>query len=81
MEKMSGLESFNTWIKRHCMDGLTSARSWSEFHQVLSEHGIQIKQRANGFVFCTNENISVKASSVSRKFFKAKARSTLRAIF
>lgn len=72
MEKISGIESFNTWIKRHCLDELTSANSWSEFHHVLSEYGIQLKQRGNGFVFSTSGNISVKASSVSREFSKPK---------
>ena len=81
MEKISGLESFNTWIKHHCMDGLTSANSWSEFHQVLSEYGIRIQQRTNGFVFCTNRNISVKASSVSREFSKPKLEARLGQFF
>ncbi len=70
MEKHSGIESLLSWIKRNCKDNIESAKSWSEVHQILAEHGLVIQLRGNGFVFANNKGLMVKASSVSRNLSK-----------
>ncbi len=70
MEQHSGIESLINWMKRHCKDQIEAASSWNEVHQTLTAHGLTIKIRANGFVFCDKKGLMVKASSVSRNFSK-----------
>lgn len=70
MEQHSGIESLINWMKRHCKDQIEAASSWDELHQTLAAHGLAIKLRANGFVFCDKKGLMVKASSVSRSFSK-----------
>ncbi|HAU0949077.1 TPA: TraI/MobA(P) family conjugative relaxase [Legionella pneumophila] len=70
MEHHSGIESFINWMKRHCTDAIEAADSWSEVHQVLASHGVIMKLRGNGFVFCDKHGLMIKASSVSRQFSK-----------
>ncbi|HAT3986297.1 TPA: relaxase/mobilization nuclease domain-containing protein [Legionella pneumophila] len=70
MEQHSGIESLINWMKRHCKDQIEAATSWDNLHRILAEHGLTIKLRANGFVFCDKKGLMVKASSVSRNFSK-----------
>lgn len=69
MEEMSGLESMIGWIQRNLLDSIKNAQSWTELHKILSEHGLELKKRGNGFVIGNNE-IYVKASSIDRDFSK-----------
>jgi hypothetical protein len=39
-------------------------------HQVLARHGLEIKERGNGFVLVANNGVAVKASSVDRSLSK-----------
>lgn len=70
MEQHSGIESLINWIKRNCREQIDSANSWKEIHKILALHGLEIRIRANGFVFCNETGLAVKASSVSRSFSK-----------
>ncbi len=70
MEQHSGIESLINWMKRHCKEQIEAAKSWAELHQILAAHGLSIKQRGNGFVFCDKKGLMVKASSISRNFSK-----------
>ena len=70
MEQHSGIESLVNWMKRHCKDQIEMANNWDEVHQTLATHGLKIKLRGNGFVFCDELGLMVKASSISRNFSK-----------
>ncbi|HCJ4394751.1 TPA: TraI/MobA(P) family conjugative relaxase [Legionella pneumophila] len=70
MEQHSGIESLINWMKRHCKEPIEAAKSWAELHQILAAHGLSIKPRGNGFVFCDKKGLMVKASSISRNFSK-----------
>ncbi len=70
MEHHSGIESLINWMKRYCKEPIEGAKCWAELHQILAAHGLSIKQRGNGFVFCDKKGLMVKASSISRNFSK-----------
>ncbi|WP_115711014.1 TraI/MobA(P) family conjugative relaxase [Legionella sainthelensi] len=70
MEHHSGIESLINWMKRHCKEKIEAARSWKDIHSILAEHGLMICAKANGFVFCNVQGMTVKASSISRSFSK-----------
>ncbi len=72
MEHHSGIESLNSWIKRHCLAVLNHSKTWDDVHLVLAEHGLIIKRQGNGFIFCSQKGVRVKASSVSRDLSKSK---------
>ena len=65
-EKQQGIESFKTYMQRLVPD-IKNKNSWSELHSFLATNGIQIKKRANGLVFISN-NTRIKASTVNRDF-------------
>ena len=70
MEQHSGIESLINWMKRHCWEHLDATENWDEFHKILSVHDLEIRIKANGFVFCNKDGLTIKASSVSRGFSK-----------
>ncbi|HAU0125559.1 TPA: relaxase/mobilization nuclease domain-containing protein [Legionella pneumophila] len=70
MEHHSGIESLINWMKRYCKEKIEAAGSWKEIHSILAEHGLIIRIKANGFVFCNVQGLTVKASSISRTFSK-----------
>lgn len=72
MERHSGVESLVNWIRREGKEKLQAAGSWEAFHRVLSEHGLLLKERGNGFIFTNHDGITVKASTVAREFSKEK---------
>ena len=72
MEHHSGIESLLGWIKRECMEHLKTAQSWHEFHKILNNHGLELREQGNGFVIMDGSGIRVKASSVAREFSKTK---------
>ncbi|MGX8726467.1 TraI/MobA(P) family conjugative relaxase [Legionella pneumophila] len=77
MEHHSGIESLINWIKRYCKEKIEAASSWKEIHSVLAEHGLMVRIKANGFVFCNVQGLTVKASSISRTFSKKNLESKL----
>ncbi|HAT4697474.1 TraI/MobA(P) family conjugative relaxase [Legionella pneumophila serogroup 1] len=77
MERHSGTESLINWMKRHCKEKIEAATSWKEIHSILAEHGLKIRAKANGFVFCNEQGMTVKASSISRSFSKKNLESKL----
>ncbi len=77
MEHHSGIESLINWMKRHCKEKIEAARSWKEIHSILAEHGLMVRIKANGFVFCNVQGFTVKASSISRTFSKKNLESKL----
>ena len=70
IEARTGVESLLGWIKRECLDELKQSGNWQDLHQVLVRHGLQIKERGNGFVLVANNGVAVKASSVDRSLSK-----------
>ena len=70
MEKHAGVESLVGWVQRECLDRIRSAASWAQLHDTLSEHGLALRERANGFVLADREGHHAKASSVDRSLSK-----------
>lgn len=70
MEHHAGIESLINWMKRNCWENLEAADNWDEFHKILAVHDLEIRIKANGFVFCNKDGLIIKASSVSRGFSK-----------
>jgi len=70
IETRTGVESLLGWIKRECLDELKQPDNWQDLHQVLARHGLEIKERGNGFVLVANNGVAVKASSVDRSLSK-----------
>ena len=70
IEARTGVESLLGWIKREALTEIKGADNWQGLHQVLKTHGLEIKERGNGFVLVTNNNVAVKASSVDRSLSK-----------
>jgi len=78
MEAHSGIESLLGWIKRECLTDIKAANSWEQLHQVMQDNGLELRIRANGFVFESKKTgVQVKASSVSRDLSKAKLEARL----
>jgi hypothetical protein len=72
MENHSGIESLLGWIKRECQTEIKGANSWAELHQVMSENGLELRERGNGFVVVSEDGTMVKASSIDRDLSKGK---------
>ncbi|MCP5273271.1 MAG: relaxase/mobilization nuclease domain-containing protein [Burkholderiales bacterium] len=70
IEANAGIESLLGWTRRECLDDIKQADTWKGLHQVLQNHGIEIKERGNGLVFVSSNGIAVKASSVDRSLSK-----------
>lgn len=70
IEFKAGSESLIGWIKQECFAELEKAKHWNEFNQILKDHGLELRERGNGFVFVSNNGIGVKASSVDRSLSK-----------
>jgi hypothetical protein len=70
MTAHTGAISLIAWIKEHAAEDLEKAGTWAAFSNVLAENGLQLKQRANGFVFMADDGTRCKASSVSRTLSK-----------
>ncbi|MEQ1815522.1 MAG: TraI/MobA(P) family conjugative relaxase [Nitrosomonas sp.] len=70
IETRTGVESLLGWIKRECLDELKQTDNWQDLHQVLVRHGLEIKERGNGFVLVANNGTAVKASSIDRSLSK-----------
>lgn len=71
IEFKAGSQSLIGWMQQECLAQLQSATSWSELHQVLNDHGVELRLRGNGFVFVSSNGVGVKASSVDRTLSKA----------
>ena len=69
-EKQQGIESFKTYMQR-LVPEIKNKNSWSDLHSFLATNGIQIKKRANGLVFISN-NTRIKASTINRDFCLSK---------
>ena len=72
MEHHAGVESLLGWIKRECGEQLKAAHSWATLQQVLADHGLELRERGNGFVFVDEGGLMVKTSSVARELSKVK---------
>ena len=70
IETRTGVESLLSWIKREALTEIKGADNWQDLHQILTRHGLAIKERGNGFVLVTDSNVAVKASSVDRSLSK-----------
>ncbi|MEC4748594.1 TraI/MobA(P) family conjugative relaxase [Methylomicrobium sp. Wu6] len=77
MEQHSGIESLVSWIKRECLDELKDAQTWTELHQIIRENGLELRERANGFIIAAGDGTMVKASTVSRELSKPKLEARL----
>ena len=70
IETRTGVESLLGWIKREALIEIKDADSWQDLHQVLARHGLEIKERGNGFVLVVSNGVAVKASSIDRSLSK-----------
>ena len=70
IEAKAGVESLLGWIRREYLDDIKNTNTWQDLHQVLQNHGLEIKERGNGLVFVSNNGVAVKASSVDRSLSK-----------
>ncbi|MER0215661.1 MAG: relaxase [Nitrosomonas sp.] len=70
IEARTGVESLLSWIKRKCLDEMKQSGNWQDLHKVLARHGLEIKERGNGFVLVANNGVAVKASSIDRSLSK-----------
>ena len=70
IEARTGVESLLSWIKRKCLDEMKQSGNWQDLHKVLARHGLEIKERGNGFVLFANNGVAVKASSIDRSLSK-----------
>ncbi|MGL6176949.1 MAG: TraI/MobA(P) family conjugative relaxase, partial [Vibrionaceae bacterium] len=77
MEHHSGTESLNHWLKRECLSELRAAATWQALHQVLSEHDLEIRPRANGLVIGSAATAWVKASTIARDIGKSQLEARL----
>jgi hypothetical protein len=77
MEQHSGIESLVSWIKRECLDDLKDAQTWTELHQIARENGLELHERANGFIIAAGDGTVVKASTISRELAKPKLEARL----
>ncbi len=77
MEHHSGIESLINWMKHYCKEKIEAANSWMEIQGILAGHGLMMRVKANGFVFCNVQGLTVKASSISRTFSKKNLESRL----
>lgn len=77
MEQHAGIESLVSWIKRECLEEIRTASTWEELHQVMGDNGLEIRQRANGFVIESEDGTQVKASTVARDLSKPKLEARL----
>lgn len=65
-------ESLTRFLKDKMKEPLYEAKTWDDFHRLLAENGLRLREQGNGFVFqSTGSGINVKASSVSRGFSKS----------
>jgi hypothetical protein len=70
IETKAGIESLLGWIRRECLDDIGRANTWQGLHQLLQNHGLEIKERGNGLVFVSSHGVAVKASYVDRSLSK-----------
>ncbi|WMJ10091.1 TraI/MobA(P) family conjugative relaxase [Nitrosomonas sp. sh817] len=70
IETRTGVESLLGWINREVLTEIKHADNWQDLHQVLKRHGLEIKERGNGFVLIANNGMAVKTSSVDRSLSK-----------
>jgi hypothetical protein len=71
MEHATGIESLLSWAKRECLPQIQAVQSWTELRAVLSEKGLELRERGNGLVIASEDGTMVKASSISRGLSKA----------
>ncbi len=70
-EAHSGIETLTGHVTREIAPRLKEAKSWEEARKILSEHGLEIKQRGAGLVIGSGK-LWVKASQCDRALsFKA----------
>lgn len=70
MEAHSGEQSLVSWIKQECLSELKAAQTWDDLKQALSENGLELRQRGNGFILEAADGTKVKASTVDRSLSK-----------
>ncbi len=77
LEHHAGIESLVGWIQRECLDAIRDAPSWAALHPILRENGLELRSRANGFIFEAADGTRVKASTVARDLSKPKLEARL----
>lgn len=65
-EAQTGLESFVTYMRKLALE-IDKVQSWKELHATLAQAGVTCNKKGNGLAFTSND-VTVKASSVSRAF-------------
>lgn len=81
MEAHTGLESFDTYVKRHkpeLMEALVQSSSWNDLHKAITAYGLCIKPYGNGMVIKNRHGKQqIKASAFDRDFGKARLEAKL----
>ena len=72
MERHSGIQSLIGWVQAECLDRIITASSWAVLHETLREHGLELKERGNGFVIGDGSGVQAKASSIDRSLSRAR---------
>lgn len=70
MERHAGLESLVGWVRRECLEEMRGARSWIALHQVMRDHGLELRERGNGLIVEAADGTRVKASTIARELSK-----------
>ncbi len=70
IEARTGVESLLGWIKREVLGEIKQADDWQALHGILKGHGLELKERGNGFIIIADNGVAVKASSVDRSLSK-----------
>ncbi len=70
IEARTGVDSLLGWIKREVLGEIKQADDWQALHGILKDHGLELKERGNGFIIVSNNGTAVKASSVDRSLSK-----------
>ncbi len=70
IEARTGVESLLGWIKCEVLSQIKQADDWQTLHGILKDHGLELKERGNGFIIVSNNGTAVKASSVDRSLSK-----------
>lgn len=72
LEHHTGIESLLSWVRKNCLAELQQTESWEQFHQILAQHNLSIKERGNGLILTDNQGIFIKASTIARDLSKPK---------
>ncbi len=60
IEARTGVESLLGWIKREVLGEIKQADDWQALHGILKGHGLELKERGNGFIIVADNGVAVR---------------------